>query len=408
MGIAATLPNFKAFSFGGTSSRTYGVYITGQGVFNAPEKAVEMIEIPGRDGAYALDKGNFSNIEVTYTAGIVADTESDFATAVSDLRNFLCSKSGYQRLEDEYNPNEYRMAVYKSGLEVTHEGLLTGEFPITFNCKPQRFLTSGETVTTLVSGNSITNPTLFPSRPQLQTYGYGNIDIGGEVVSVANVPIGEVQIGASNFINPTSNPQTLDVANLNTGDSFVVSGAYVKLTYNASSGTFATTSAVSSPTGCTATISLSNPHKSLEFTLYPTDQTFAKGTSATKNFSASGTVVFTGGSSNSVTISGSIAYDGNATLTYSISGTSVTNTTQKFNAHWPDIFANSTKSALGSPTYIDLDIGEAYYINGGSAVSVNNAVSIPAELPTLPSGATTITFDNTFTKVDIVPRWWKV
>ena len=58
--------------------------------------------------------------------------------------------------------------------------------------------------------------------------------------------------------------------------------------------------------------------------------------------------------------------------------------------------------------YIDLDIGEAYFISGGTAVSANNAVNIPAELPTLPSGATTITFDNTVTKVDIVPRWWKV
>ena len=58
--------------------------------------------------------------------------------------------------------------------------------------------------------------------------------------------------------------------------------------------------------------------------------------------------------------------------------------------------------------YIDLDLGEAYKYEGGVPVSVNNGVVIPAELPTLPNGATTITYDNTFTSVKVTPRWWKV
>ena len=144
MGVRATLPNFKSLTFDGENSRDYGVYITGQAVFNAPERNVEMVEIPGRNGAYALDKGNFNNIEVTYPAGIFADSLTDFAEAVSDFRNFLCSRTGYVRLTDDYNPDEYRLAVYKSGLEVTPTQLIAGEFNITFECKPQRYLTSGE------------------------------------------------------------------------------------------------------------------------------------------------------------------------------------------------------------------------------------------------------------------------
>ena len=82
---------FKSLTFDGTSSKDYGVYITGEAVFNAPERNVEMIDIPGRNGAYALDHGNFNNIEVSYPAGIFADNEEDFAQAISDFRNFLCS-----------------------------------------------------------------------------------------------------------------------------------------------------------------------------------------------------------------------------------------------------------------------------------------------------------------------------
>lgn len=169
MAVAPTGAIYKAMTIDGESSRTYGVYITGKAVYNAPQREVEMISIAGRNGKFALDKGRFENIEVTYPAGIYAETEEDFAEAVSNFRNYLCSRDGYVRIEDEYNPNEYRMGVYKSGLEVTPKLLKAGEFDITFDCKPQRWLTSGETAVTIgewgetetASGDivSVENPT---------------------------------------------------------------------------------------------------------------------------------------------------------------------------------------------------------------------------------------------------------
>ncbi len=134
MAVAPTGAIYKALKFDNVSSRTYGVYITGEAVYNAPERDVEMITIPGRNGTFALDNGRFENIEVSYPAGIYADTEADFRQAISDFRNFLCSRKGYVRLQDEYNPDEYRMAVYKSGLDVTPAMLRAGEFNIVFDC----------------------------------------------------------------------------------------------------------------------------------------------------------------------------------------------------------------------------------------------------------------------------------
>lgn len=144
MAINKTGAIFKSLTFDGESSRDYGIYITGEAVFNAPEREVEMIAIPNRNGAFALDKGRFENIEVTYPAGVFAGSETDFAKAISDFRNMLCSRKGYCRLTDEYNPDEFRLAVYKSGLEVDPVALRAGEFDITFECKPQRYLMSGE------------------------------------------------------------------------------------------------------------------------------------------------------------------------------------------------------------------------------------------------------------------------
>ena len=134
MGIAP----YKTFTFDGESSADYDVYLTGVGVFDSPERDVEMIEILGRNGNFALDHGRFRNVSVKYKIGMYDLTEANFATKVSAFRNWLCSKVGYVRLSDDYNPNEYRMAVYASGFELKHDFLIAGEAEITFDCKPQR------------------------------------------------------------------------------------------------------------------------------------------------------------------------------------------------------------------------------------------------------------------------------
>ena len=409
MGVTGDM--FKGLNFGGASSKDYGVYITGEAVFNAPERNVEMIEIAGRNGAYVLDKGNFNNIEVTYPAGIYADTEADFANAISEFRNLLCSKRGYVRLTDDYNPNEYRMAIYKSGLEVSHDGLTEAEFNITFDCKPQRFLTSGETAVSVASGGTLTNPTLFPSHPQLQVNGYGEININSDVVTVENVPLGTIEVGPSGSKGGTANiaawTTSVETANLATGDTFSID----KTTLVHAGSSTRSSHSFTTLTNCTATWVDSGQN----FTIRVDSDTitFAKGTSSSASDSiASFTFTTTGGNTYTGTITVKTSYDGVNTLTHQVS-TSCTiaswNTTTTTNTSWPVIFGNSTKTTSGNPLYIDLDIGEAWNTDNGVPVSLNNAVTLPAELPTLASGSNTITYDdNTITSFKVVPRWWKV
>ena len=402
MGVANTLPNYKSFTFDGTNSRAYGVYITGRGVFNAPERNVEMVEIPGRNGAYALDKGNFNNIEVTYPAGIFADTEADLAQAVSDLRNFLCSKSGYCRLEDDYNSGEYRMAIYKSGLEVDHDMLTAGEFNIVFECKPQRWLTSGETKQTLTSGNAVTNPTLFPSKPMIEAYGGGTIHLGDADITLLIATIGDVVVypGGSQTGSTSVVTAVIDTTFANTGDTITVSSAegVIQNSDQVASTYLFSTSGDIDATGDAYKINGSVKTSELSF-LY--------GTAKTVTGVAQQTYTTSGGTTRSLQLTLTLDYDGNDTFTFTSSGTGGY-IRSGGKATLGTIILTSTQSITGNPAYIDLDTGECYKIENGSAVSINNAVSLSAELPTLAPGANTITFDNTFTKVDLVPRWWKV
>lgn len=426
MGVAKTLPNYKSFTFDGTNSRNYGVYITGQGVFNAPERNVEMVEIPGRNGAYALDKGNFNNIEVTYPAGIFADTEADFAQAVSDLRNFLCSKSGYCRLEDDYNTGEYRMAVYKSGLDVDHDMLIAGEFNIVFECKPQRFLTSGETETAVANNGTINNPTLFDASPVLYIQGYGDIGIGGQTINVANVQIGNVLLANSKSIEvdyPTSSAgplldvltSTFDGSILNTGDTITLNTVTFTYTYTETDTYWAQSTAVNitNKTGNnvdTVGVGQGATIASSITTFEPI--TLTKGTTSTQTHSYQAAYAFNSRLGTTTTITANItvqvSYDGDSTIT--LSATELSDAGKKMasgSGYISDVNGVSTKTASGTKT-IDLTIGEAVWDNSGTTTNFNYAVKLPSKLPTLAPGNNTITYPNTITSFKIKPNWWKV
>lgn len=414
MGVNTTPALYKALTFDGQTSRDYGVFITGDAVYNAPERDVEMIDIPGRNGSFALDQGRFENITVTYPAGIYADNEEDFADAVSDFRNFLCSRSGYCRLEDDYNPDEYRLAIYKNGLDVSPAQLRAGEFNISFECKPQRFLTSGETPESINDGETITNPTPFASSPLLEVGGLGEINLGDNTITILNVLIGEVIIApGGSFLNGKNSPQsttfTIDDSLLNVGDSISINKVEVGTSWSL-------TSIAPNPAGGIIYNSGTNLYVSEQSEkggvqkLATNKATFNYGTASTFTATASCKMVISNTNYN-YTYTIAIAYDGTNGIQITASDNAslpATHKTRYTGNTYTETIGDSTKSALGNPIYIDLDIGEAWNEDYGEPVSINNAVVLGAELPKLPPGGTVITFDNTITDLKIAPRWWKV
>lgn len=180
---------FKSLTFDGENSLNYGVYITGEAVYNAPERSIDMVVIPGRNGTLALDQGRFENIEVAYPAGAFGSTQAEFSSNISSFRNALVSRYKYVQIEDEYNSDEFRMGIYRSGLEVDPVSMgRAGEFDIVFDCKPQRFLKSGQNVYTRTVSGSISNPTLFEAKPLLVVTGTGNLTVNGVQIAISESP----------------------------------------------------------------------------------------------------------------------------------------------------------------------------------------------------------------------------
>lgn len=127
--------------FGGVNTADYGIWITGMDTFTAPSRAVEYVSIPGRNGDLLVDHDKWNNVTLTYPAFI----PSEFSDRMDAFRSAICRKVGYQRLEDSYHPDEYRLASFDSGMITNRTAPFNraGNFDLTFNCKPQRFLKSG-------------------------------------------------------------------------------------------------------------------------------------------------------------------------------------------------------------------------------------------------------------------------
>lgn len=153
------------FTLDGTDSRTFGLFLSGQGTFGSPSRAVDFISVPGRDGDLVGMSTRLENGVYTYRDAFIYQ---NFDTNMAALRAFLLSKTGYCRLTDTYHPDEYRMAIFAGPLEpnvVRTNG--AAYFDLEFQVKPQRFLLSGETEVTKTATGTITNPTRFTSKPLL-------------------------------------------------------------------------------------------------------------------------------------------------------------------------------------------------------------------------------------------------
>lgn len=417
---------FNSLVFGGIDSAEYGIYITGEAVYNAPERAVELVSVPGRNGQVAIDQGRWENVEVTYPAGCFGDSQADFAQKISAFRNAIASKIGYQRLTDTYNSDEYRMAMYTAGLEVNAENKwngTAGEFNITFNCKPQRWLTSGETPVAITSGDELTNPTQYEARPLLAVMGDGTIDLAGQTIELIHQDLGDVDLfGAETKETPIGSNASATAytfvlgttdyfpsALLNQSDEITIRGATVglrcdrntRITAGSGTGIDGVTTRVGS-----SSIAWDFPDITIGFKDGTTYQAYTNNDVRVKNRRTGVTYTYR------MTVqfkAPQYASGGQVQIEVTLHKSSADPIWVKTgSASWQSVTAYSTASGLGNPTYIDCDLGEAYMYIGDDLYSLNGNIDLGSDVPVLKGGVNEITYDNTITELKITPRWWKL
>jgi len=178
-------------TFGDVVSTEFGVWISGVGTFDSPERDVEYIQVPGRNGSLIVDNGRFNPVTITYPCFISKGFEHRFGA----FKAALMAQAGFQRLQDTYHPDHFRLASFRGPLTPS-TGIYnkSGSFDVSFYCQPERWLQDGESGKIIsTSGDYVLNPTLYPSKPrivvEMSTGGdTGTITAGGETITITDSP----------------------------------------------------------------------------------------------------------------------------------------------------------------------------------------------------------------------------
>lgn len=174
------------FVFDGISSKDYGAYIDGTDTFKGAERDVTSISVPGRNGDVIIDNGRFKNVKLDYRMFIF----QDFPKNIEAFRNALLNVTGYKRLEDTFHPDEFRLARISGSFDaVAKKTLMAGGLTLSFDCKPQRFLKSGENSIGYVVNGSIYNPTYMQAKPLVTVLCGSRIGGRGGTVTISGVTI---------------------------------------------------------------------------------------------------------------------------------------------------------------------------------------------------------------------------
>lgn len=171
--------------FNGVSSSDAGVrHVERYPALDRPSRKMDVATVAGRNGDIVRLYNSWDNYEQSYEIYGGKGAKGSAPEAFRSIAAWLNPSSkdpfhvtnslNYLRLEDMYEPDVFRLAYFAGSLEVENIFSKFGRATITFNCRPERFLKSGEQEIQLDTrkypqnqdaGTTIYNPTSFWARP---------------------------------------------------------------------------------------------------------------------------------------------------------------------------------------------------------------------------------------------------
>lgn len=184
-----------SLTFAGISSDAVNVVVERYPARPVPSRRYQVTQIPGRSGDLLFSEGSFANVTQEYEIYVREASGSTFQNSCRLAAEWLLLPVGYQRLEDSYDPDTFRLGYFVAPKDISNTLNQLGRATISFGCKPWRYLYSGEVVKTVsASPDSITNPAGFDALPKIVVHGSGAgvLGIGDYTVAISAIDDGMV------------------------------------------------------------------------------------------------------------------------------------------------------------------------------------------------------------------------
>lgn len=174
------------FYIDGVDARSAGIQLQEPIEFSEAVPIGKAQTVPGRNGDLIWETGSYENRS---GSALCFCLQRDVDLALSVSGRFLMSKKGYRRLETSDDPDHYWMARVENSPQISMRLKKLAPFEIGFDCKPQRFVKSGEDRIIFTSSGYIFNQYGQESLPLIVLYGQGE---GNLVVGDCRVEVGSL------------------------------------------------------------------------------------------------------------------------------------------------------------------------------------------------------------------------
>ena len=174
------------FYLDGISAKSLGICLQRALTLSAPVPVTESVQVPGRNGTVVISTGAYKN-----RSGLAEcfALQKDVIGKINEINRFLFASVGYRRLEISGDDDHFLMAKVKNGAQIAPRLQTLNPFEIAFDCKPQRFLKSGENTLTFTMPGDFLNIYGFPAKPIVKAYGNGEgtVTIGDTTVRILDM-----------------------------------------------------------------------------------------------------------------------------------------------------------------------------------------------------------------------------
>lgn len=176
----------ETFYIDGIDARSVGIQLQKPIEFSEAVPIAETQTIPGRNGDLIFETGSYENRGGSASCFCL---QKEVEKAISSAGRFLMGKKGYRRLETSDDPDHFWLARVENSPQIAMRLRTLAPFDIGFDCKPQRFVKSGEKAIVFTENGSLLNQYGQIALPFIKVYGNdaGSLTIGDYTVEVLSL-----------------------------------------------------------------------------------------------------------------------------------------------------------------------------------------------------------------------------
>lgn len=181
------------FTFNGHSTTEYSMRMLASYDYNVPNRDIEVVEVPGRDGEVTIDNGRYKAVDWEVEFGVYS-SDGDVDSLLNSISNWLAKSYKPQNVTFDNDPAYIYKAAVQDAVAFNRVNSRKATGKVKFRMHPYKYKVSGQTAVSVANGAVVNNNGSIVAKPLLRITGTGNgvVKLGMSSLTLKNVTGGVI------------------------------------------------------------------------------------------------------------------------------------------------------------------------------------------------------------------------